>query len=171
MWLAAGALVLLGIGLWLWALKIDLATIERIVRRRFSEVPQISTEALAQWLASGEASPLLLDARRPEEYEIAHLPGAQRLNPDEIRGRIELDAPVETPIVIYCAVGYRSSKLARRLLKQGFTNVQNLEGAIFRWANENRPLVSGAQAPTDKIHPYSNFWSRLVNREHRAEIN
>jgi rhodanese-related sulfurtransferase len=169
-WLVAGALALLAIGLWLWALRIDLEAIERIVRKRFPTVPQISTEALAKWLASGESHPLLLDARRPEEFQVAHLPGACRLNPDESAGPVELEAPKDTPIVTYCAVGYRSSKLAQQLLEAGFTNVQNLEGSIFRWANENRPLVCGAGTPTDKIHPYSSFWSRLVNKEHRGEI-
>ena len=45
----------------------------------------------------------------------------------------------------YCAVGYRSAEMATQLRAAGFTNVRNLEGSIFQWANEHRPLVHGEQ--------------------------
>ena len=53
----------------------------------------------------------------------------------------------DAPIVTYCSVGYRSGKMAERLQAAGYTNVRNLEGSIFKWANEHRPLVRGESEP------------------------
>ena len=53
------------------------------------------------------------------------------------------------------------------------THVANLEGSIFAWANEDRPLVQGdgegAGAPTSLVHPYDADWGNLVAPEHRAD--
>ena len=75
----------------------------------------------------------------------------------------------ETPIVTYCAVGYRSAEMVKRLKAAGFTNVRNLEGSIFQWANERRPLVQGEQ-PVARVHPYSTLWGRLLEDEVRAPV-
>ena len=67
----------------------------------------------------------------------------------------------DIPVVTYCAVGYRSAEFAARLGAAAFTHVQNLEGSIFRWANEHRPLVSDG-APAWRVHPYSKSWGQLL---------
>jgi rhodanese-related sulfurtransferase len=75
----------------------------------------------------------------------------------------------ETPIVTYCAVGYRSAALATKLREAGFTSVRNLEGSIFQWANEHRPLVRDNKAVTI-VHPYSSFWGRFLTDDVRAPL-
>jgi hypothetical protein len=77
--------------------------------------------------------------------------------------------PKETPIVTYCAVGYRSGALATKLREAGFTSVRNLEGSIFQWANEHRPLVRGDE-PVTTVHPYSSLWGRLLIDDARAPL-
>jgi len=62
-------------------------------------------------------------------------------------------------------VGYRSSILARKLQTLGFKEVHNLEGSIFKWANEGRPLVQG-QTTVHKVHPYNAHWGRLLERKY-----
>ena len=52
-----------------------------------------------------------------------------------------------TPIVVYCSVGYRSEKIGEKLRKAGYTNVTNLFGGLFTWANENRPLKKPTNQP------------------------
>jgi hypothetical protein len=49
----------------------------------------------------------------------------------------------------------------------GYTNVTNLEGSIFAWANQSRPLVQEGK-PTDKVHPYNAFWGALLDKSHWA---
>ena len=70
----------------------------------------------------------------------------------------------------YCSAGYRSGKLAERLQAAGYTNVRNLDGSIFKWANERRPLVRGESEPVTKVHPYSAIWGRLLAPEARAPL-
>ena len=153
------------------------SAVESSIHQEFPEVQQLSTEELAQWLADPERpTPLLLDVRRAEEYQVSHLEGAWQVDPDlegsELRAALPAEIGSETPIVAYCSVGYRSSRLARRLEAEGFGDVANLEGSIFRWANEGRPLVTtsaeGEPIATRSVHPYDRTWGRLLDRERWA---
>jgi hypothetical protein len=59
--------------------------------------------------------------------------------------------------------------MATRLRAAGFNHVQNLEGSIFQWANERRPLVRDGTRVT-RVHPYSKFWGRLLADGVRAPL-
>ena len=145
--------------------------IKKLVRGRFSEVRQLGTAELADWLAdANRPQPQLLDVREPDEFAVSHLPGAQRIDPDARGPVLEDLAATNQPLVLYCSVGYRSSALARRLLKAGRTDVFNLEGSIFQWANEGRPLVGGNGAAT-QIHPYGRRWRLLLKPDRRGAID
>ena len=72
-------------------------------------------------------------------------------------------------IVTYCSVGYRSAGVAQRLRAAGFTQVYNLEGSLFRWANEGRPLYRG-DTLVHQVHPYDRVWGTLLKEELRAYI-
>jgi rhodanese-related sulfurtransferase len=136
------------------------------IRREFPDVPRISTEQLAAWLHdSSRPAPLLLDVRTRAEYEVSHLADARHAEPDAAPSVI--DAPKDRAIVTYCSVGYRSSVFARKLRGAGFTNVQNLEGSIFKWANEGRPVYRAATEVAD-VHPYNHTWGLLLAKKHRA---
>ena len=68
---------------------------------------------------------------------------------------------------MYCAVGYRSSAVAERLQKAGVRTVFNLEGSIFQWANEGRPLEADGH-PADKVHPYNVRYGKWLAPDRRA---
>ena len=120
--------------------------VKQLIRERFPEVPQVSTAELSEWLAApGGTRPLLLDARESEEFAVSHLPGALLATSEDQALAWLQDAEQDRLIVTYCAVGYRSAALAQRLIARGFTNVHNLEGSIFAWANEGRPVYRGEQ--------------------------
>ena len=72
--------------------------------------------------------------------------------------------------MVYCSVGYRSSILAEKLQDLGFTRVYNLEGSIFKWANEGRPLAQD-QTPVQKVHPYNTDWGKLLEKKYHADVN
>ena len=140
------------------------------IRRSFPSVPQLSTEALAARLAAPHRpKPLLLDVRTPAEFAVSHLPGAMQIDPNVDPRKLKLPADKGAPVVVYCSVGYRSSMLVQRLQEAGYTNVQNLDGSIFRWANEGRPLTDGVRAVTS-VHPYDRTWGRLLQIERRAPL-
>lgn len=143
-----------------------LATVEKLVRSKYPDVEQVSTADLAYTMQHGDSSFILIDTREVHEYEVSHLPGAIRIDPDATTFPELRDVPRDTRVVAYCSVGYRSSEVVTRLQAEGFTNVANLEGSIFRWGNEGRPLEKQGEAVTT-VHPYNKTWSKLLDEQLR----
>jgi hypothetical protein len=54
-----------------------------------------------------------------------------------------------------------------RLQAAGLVQVMNLEGSIFGWANEDRPLEKDGQ-PATKVHPYDKRYGQMLKPERRA---
>jgi rhodanese-related sulfurtransferase len=140
-----------------------------LVRTRFPKVAQLGTAELDAWLKDPKRpKPQVLDAREPAEFAVSHLAGAVRVSPDATAKEILASLDTSRPIVIYCSVGYRSSRLATRLLESGRVSVFNLEGSIFTWANEGRPLVTRDDKATTVVHPFDSVYGRLLKPECRA---
>lgn len=129
------------------------------LRVQFPSVRHISTAELAAWLEDGRRKPpLLLDARTAEEYAVSHLQQAH-LSPPDVQELIDsTKLSPSTPIVTYCSIGYRAALLAHRLQQKGYEQVFALEGSLFAWFNENRPVCQNGQQ-VGQIHPYNRFWS------------
>jgi rhodanese-related sulfurtransferase len=104
---------------------------------------------------------VFLDAREREEYEVSHLPGAAWIGYSDFDVMRLSALPKDQMIVVYCSVGYRSSKLAAQLRNEGFTHVFNLWGGIFHWYNSGRKVVNDA-GETDALHTYNTEWSKWV---------
>ena len=144
--------------------------LKNAIRLKYPGVRRITTEQLAAWLADPRrAQPVLLDVRTPAEWNVSHLAGARRVDPGASGEAAGAGIPHNAPIVTYCAVGYRSSEFARRLQAAGFGNVYNLEGSIFEWANQGRPLVDAEGQRAERVHPYNGWWGRLLNENVRSE--
>ena len=143
---------------------------KEVVRAKFPKVRQLPTAELALRLAdTNSPAPLLLDVRKEEEFRVSRIPGAVRVDPDAKAKSLEpILSKSDRPVVVYCSVGWRSSALAQRLTEAGHTNVSNLEGSIFVWANEGRRLVDD-QGEATKVHPYNRTFGRLLHPERRAE--
>ena len=141
------------------------------LRGQFPQARWITTRELAGWLEDRQRQPpILLDVRTLNEWNVSHLPNALRVEPGAPAETVLPNIPKDTQIVTYCAVGYRSAELATRMRLAGFTHVQSLEGSIFQWANEHRPLVKDAK-PTSLVHPYNQFWGRLLSEDARGSYN
>lgn len=132
------------------------------IRRKFPGVRQLTTRELAAWLADTQRpAPILIDARDPKEFAVSHLLKAH--NATSVDAVQTLNLPKSQPIVVYCSVGYRSSALAEKLAEAGFTQVANLEGSLFAWANEGRTVYRGTNAVAE-VHPYDAKWGQLLDR-------
>ncbi|MEO0777212.1 MAG: rhodanese-like domain-containing protein [Bacteroidota bacterium] len=105
---------------------------------------------------------LILDARPEREYAVSHIPGARHVGYETFKLKNIKDIPKDQPIVLYCSVGYRSEKIGERLQEAGYTQVYNLYGSLFEWANRDFPLEDEAGQPTLKIHTYDRNWSQWV---------
>lgn len=138
------------------------------VRTDFPGVRRINPKQLAEWLDDKyRTQPVLLDVRTKTEFEVSHIRGAQRIEPDSAADAINL--PRDKPIVTYCSVGYRSGGFAKKLRDAGYKNVQNMSGSIFEWANEGHPVERDGNR-VDKVHPYNGTWGKLLKPELRANV-
>ncbi len=133
----------------------------------FPYVPLISTSLLQLRMEElGEDRPILLDTRSPEEYAISHLQGAYLATTLDEAVNIIVTLGTDRPVVTYCSVGFRSAGMAKQLIDRGFQRVYNLEGSIFKWANEGRELYQ-EDKQVSFVHPHDDEWGQLLNRKLR----
>ena len=114
------------------------------------------------------APPVVLDARTDDEYAVSHLQGAVRMDPYKPSLRPLRGFSKDTAIVLYSSVGYRGARVADFLARQGYSQVYNLEGGEFRWANEGRPVFR-QDRPTAEVHPYNPTWGLLLESRYRIK--
>ena len=120
-------------------------------------VPVIDPIELRALLASSSEKPLLLDTRQQEEYDISHLQGAHFLNYGAFKVEHLQEVPKDTPIVLYCSVGYRSERVGEQLRAAGFANVRHLYGGLYEWVNRGLPVYD-SKGQTNKVHAFSRTW-------------
>ena len=132
-----------------------------LIDAHFPGLPTVTTEELQNALAA-DRPVVLLDARKADEFAVSHLQGARRAASVEDALALLSTADTDSLIVAYCSVGYRSAALVQGLRDRGIDAV-NLEGSIFRWANENRPVYRGAVAVRE-VHPFDDPWGSLLDR-------
>jgi len=161
--------------------RADEAALEAIhneIVRKYSSVEHITSDALTKKLANPEEADdiVLFDIREVGEHNVSRLENATQVTPgiwtstfmrkygERIKGKT---------VVFYCSVGRRSSYAASYLQKtlkaNGAKSVVNLKGGIFSWHNQNRPLSDTAGA-TPYVHPYDNYWGRLLERRNLARF-
>jgi rhodanese-related sulfurtransferase len=138
------------------------------VRHDFPRVKRITPKEVANWRNDPKRpQPVLLDVRTKAEFDVSHIPGAQRVDPAADATAISL--PRDQPVVTYCSVGYRSGAFAQTLQGAGYKNVQNMSGSIFQWVNEGRPVERGGKR-VETVHPYNARWGKLLKPEFRAKV-
>lgn len=125
-------------------------------------VPEVSVADLT--LSHGA---LLLDAREKPEYQVSHIANAVLVGYDKLDLSSLKNVDKNKPIIVYCSVGYRSEKVAEKLISQGFTNVKNLYGGIFEWKNEGKEVVND-QGITQNIHAFSKTWSIWLRKGNKV---
>ncbi|MEM9105271.1 MAG: rhodanese-like domain-containing protein [Pseudomonadota bacterium] len=154
------------------AFAIDWTGTKEMVRTDFPEATQLSVTGLSKSLDGSASTPLIIDVREPDEYAVSHLPGAINAQGEALENAVReaIAADPERPIVLYCSVGYRSSRETEKLRRMGFATVTNLEGSIFEWANDGLPLVQGgpgSEKATKLVHPYDDEWGTLIDDPER----
>jgi rhodanese-related sulfurtransferase len=122
----------------------------------------VTASALAARMQAGE-TPLLLDVRSEAEFAVSHLEGARRAETLEAAQALLAGEPREREVILYCSVGVRSGRLAEDLRRAGWTNVRDLEGSIFAWANAGHPVWRDGRQVRE-VHPYDEHWGRLLER-------
>lgn len=85
---------------------------------------------------------VVVDVRTNAEWNAGHLKNAKHIDiskPDFDTRISELKK--DATVIVYCAVGGRSSRAAGILSKNGFKKVYNLDGGINAWSANGYPLA------------------------------
>jgi rhodanese-related sulfurtransferase len=114
--------------------------------------------------AAAETDVLFLDAREPAEYSVSHISNAVCVGYDHFNADLLKTYPKNKKIVVYCSMGMRSEKIGEKLLKLGYTNVQNLYGGLFEWVNDGHSVVDIKAQPTNKVHAYGLIWGIWLDK-------
>jgi monothiol glutaredoxin len=98
-----------------------------------ARVKSLTVDEFKQWM--DQKKPFeLFDVRGQDERDTAKIEGSRLLDTDGEKHLLTLDK--KTPIVFQCHHGMRSKSAAERFLREGFTNVYNLEGGIDAWSQK-----------------------------------
>lgn len=94
-----------------------------------------------------QKKPQIIDARSPEEFANNHINDAVNFNL-ETKNYVQYVAKLDKskPVFIYSIGAYRSGLLANELLKNGFTEVHDLEGGIAAWIGMGKPFYSNSKS-------------------------
>ena len=103
-------------------------------------INQVNSDELLEFIEINNA--VLVDVRTHDEYSSGYIENS--LNIDYLS--IDFNQNVEeldknTPIVLYCRSGKRSSRSANILSKLGFNEVYNLQGGILDWVEIGNTVV------------------------------
>jgi molybdopterin/thiamine biosynthesis adenylyltransferase/rhodanese-related sulfurtransferase len=92
----------------------------------------------ARALLGSDHPPALVDIREEWELESGTIAGSEHIPMGEVGAR--LDAQRDGHIVLYCAHGNRSLRLAKAMHEHGFEDVVSLAGGIVAWAEAGLPV-------------------------------
>jgi len=108
---------------------------------------RVSTQVAAERMAAGppDTSPLMLDVRAPGEREQKRISGSVSMPLNHLGERLS-ELPMDRPILVYCAGGYRSAIAASLLERHGFRQVSEIAGGIAAWEAAKLPIETGAGA-------------------------
>ena len=110
-------------------------------------IPTIDVaDASARLEAADPAGPLLVDVRENDEYRTVRANGAVLMPMSEFQTR-HTELPKDRPIYVICASGSRSAAATGFLLRNGWTDVQNVAGGTGEWERRGLPVNRGAPAP------------------------
>jgi rhodanese-related sulfurtransferase len=125
-------------------------------------IPYISVEELRNLQLKD--SVVILDAREMKEFEVSHIASAKYVGYDGFSSEKTTSDILNknASIVVYCSLGIRSEDIGEKLKKEGFMNVRNLYGGIFKWKNSDFPIIDSEGKDTEKVHVYSKFWGKWL---------
>ncbi|MBK0370233.1 rhodanese-like domain-containing protein [Flavobacterium agrisoli] len=94
-----------------------------------------------------QKSPQIIDARGTEEFLTNHINGAINFNL-ESKSCAENIARLDKtkPVFVYSIRSGRSGQLANELLKNGFSEVYDLQGGIAAWMGAGKPFYSNSKS-------------------------
>lgn len=103
-------------------------------------VPEVDVVELARQREQGAP---LIDVREDDEYDAAHVPGAQHIPLGTVPDRLG-EVPTDGTVYVICAKGGRSYRAAEFYRSQGIDAV-NVAGGTSAWVDAGRPTATGME--------------------------
>lgn len=103
-------------------------------------INHMNSDELIDFIELNDA--ILVDVRTEDEYNSGYIENS--LNIDYFSNDFSVNADKldkNTPIILYCRSGNRSSMSANKISKLGFKEIYNLEGGILEWIEEGNAIV------------------------------
>lgn len=82
----------------------------------------------------------LLDVRKINDWMEGYIEGAHHIYIGDVSGKLS-EIPHDTPVVVYCDSGYKSTVVSSFLKKNGYTDVFSVLGSMTAWKKAGYPVV------------------------------
>lgn len=103
----------------------------------------IDSKTFSDMIRSGTPKPVVIDTRKPKEFQESRLAGAVNIDllmgPDMIEEALE-GYDRDGIYLLYCLDGDRSGKFGKIMLEIGFQHVYNLQGGLVEWKDLEYPV-------------------------------
>ncbi len=109
------------------------------VRLRSQGTTHVSAADAVRLINTGA---LVIDVRKPEEFEQGHIVNARNVPFDRVaQGDDAIKKQKNKILLTVCADGVSSGRAAGHLRKAGYENAFSLKGGLAGWRADNLPLV------------------------------
>ena len=114
----------------------------------------------------GKKNIVFLDAREKSEFDVSHLEksvyvGFTKFDSDKFK---DLKIDKSATVIVYCSLGVRSEKIAKKIKKLGYNSIFNLYGGIFLWKNEGFKVYNSEEKETENVHAFSKTWGVYLEK-------
>ncbi|MEC3883082.1 rhodanese-like domain-containing protein [Halobacillus litoralis] len=116
----------------LWILIAAILLIIAFGLYRFFKARKIMTTLPEDKFREGYRKAQLIDVREPKEFDGGHILGARNIPLSQMKNRL-IEIRKDKPVYLYCQSGARSARAAMMLHKQGYEDLNMLEGGFKKW--------------------------------------
>lgn len=105
-----------------------------------SPIKELSTHDATMLINKQDA--VVVDIRQQAEFGKGHILGAQLLKQEQVTKNdfSKVEKSKNKPIIVVCAMGMNSRRVAAQMLKAGFEHVSVLKGGMGAWVNAGLPV-------------------------------
>lgn len=131
-----------------WLLVIALIVVSILLLQDILENAFQKTKSLSPTQAVAEMNndeTVVIDVREPQEYSKGHIPNSINLPLGSIDEKIDaLKLDRQSPLIIACQIGTRSSAAGKKLSNAGFEQIFTIRGGVQAWEDNHLPLKKGS---------------------------
>jgi len=115
--------------------------IHSVVKNKLSKITNVNPQQATLLINKQDA--IVVDVRNADEFKKGHIVNAKNITVSQINeGKFAaIENHKQSPIIVVCATGTRSSGAGDKLAKAGFEQVNNLFSGMSGWTAANLPTT------------------------------